>query len=170
MAWYSFYYKGQETNVQVNKKGDVRKVPKDWMKCKRPIYLAKKQISEGYFKISVLVKDYGMIGIRLHQVLAAVFLGHEINGHEYVIDHKNENKLDNRLSNLRIVSNRENSTKTFKHKNKKLGYRKNGNGYMSRICYKSNQVYLGTYKTKKEASAAYQEALRKINAGEFAVN
>lgn len=170
MAWYSFYYKGQETNVEVNKKGDVRKVPKDWMKCKRPIYLAKKQISEGYYKISVLVKDYGIIGVRLHQVLAAVFLGHEINGCDYVIDHKNENKLDNRLSNLRIVSHRENSIKSFKLRNKKIGYRKNGNGYMARIRYESKQVYLGQYKTKKEASAAYQEALQKINAGEFVIN
>ena len=58
--------------------------------------------------------------IRFHQLVAITFLGHKPNGHILVVDHINYNKLDNRLSNLQLISNRENLSKDA-YRTKKTG-------------------------------------------------
>lgn len=79
-----------------------------------------------------------------------------------MIDHINGNKTDNRIQNLRDCTNRENLSNTKKHREGKLvGCSKVGNRYRAQIGMNWKTVYLGTFKTEKEASEKYQEALRK---------
>lgn len=64
------------------------------------------------------------------------------------IDHINQNKLDNRIENLREVSR---STNAFN--NKALNVSLNGNNWRARI----GQQYIGTFKTQEEALTAAKE-------------
>ena len=77
----------------------------------------------------------------------------------FVIDHINQNSLDDRIENLRLVSQRENMSN-------RRGQSKYGVGV-----YKSKEtkqkpfhvlVFVGCFETAKEAQTAYQDALLKL--------
>ena len=84
------------------------------------------------------------------------------------LDHINRDKLDNRKSNLRPASKRENSMN-------KSGWSKTGfkgvvldkGRFSSRIRVNGKAIYLGSYKKLKDAAASYNEAAKKFF-GEFA--
>jgi len=69
------------------------------------------------YKIVSIGKEY-----RIHQLVAMHFLNHIPNNHRLVIDHIDENKLNNNVNNLQIVTNHQNLTKAryLKNKNDKL--------------------------------------------------
>ena len=69
--------------------------------------------SVGYYATGLNSKLY-----RVHQLVAMAFLGHKPNGHEKVIDHIDDNKLNNYVGNLRLVSNRENIRKSYRNNSK----------------------------------------------------
>lgn len=95
---------------------------------------------------------------------------------ESQVDHINRNKLDNRLQNLRICSNAENS-RNKKVTNKKYKYptgvskmldkygRKKP--FIAAIKVNNKTVHLGYFYTPSEAALAYNEAATKYF-GEFA--
>lgn len=66
----------------------------------------------GYYVVN-LCMDGTQKTRTIHQLVAESFLGHIPCGLKLVINHKNFIKTDNRVSNLEIVSNRENTN--FKH-------------------------------------------------------
>ena len=83
------------------------------------------------------------------------------------IDHKDGDRLNNRIKNLRDVSNQVNCQNTLKaYENNKLGIRgvrkTRGGKYESRILVNGKSEYLGSFETKKQAHAAYLEA-KKIH-------
>ena len=90
---------------------------------------------------------------KIHRLIALAFLGLDIDNPKKVIDHVNRNKLDNQVSNLRLVSNQENQF----NRNAK-GYYKRGNKYEAKIQLNGKQIHLGTYDTEEEASNSYQQA------------
>lgn len=182
MEWHPFYYKGQETNIEVNKFGEARRVPKDWMKYKVKARICKKVLRDGYYVVSCNIENLGTKQFGIHQIIAVVYLNHKFSGMKKVVDHIDENKLNNKLENLQIVTSGDNVSKSFKyrksvglvcgrHRNTfTKGYSFVNNQYRASICYNGVQKHLGRFSTPEEATAAYQEALRKINAGEFATN
>ena len=91
--------------------------------------------------------------------------------HGLTIDHINGNTGDNRISNLRLASDSENSYHRKRRSNNKTGYkgvhqRENGK-YRAYITVEKQKVNLGTFETKEEAYAAYCEAARRFH-GDFA--
>jgi len=87
------------------------------------------------------------------------------------IDHIDANKLNNRISNLRLASVKQNSANRKIGKNNTSGFkgiqsRPNGRW---RASYETDRkwVSLGTYGSKEEASAAYLASL-ELRFGEFA--
>ena len=86
-----------------------------------------------------------------------------------VIDHINGDWLDNRICNLRDVSqaiNMQNQRNARPgSKSGLLGVRKNGNNWMAMIQLSKRQIYLGTFADKHEAHRAYLDAKRQIHAG-----
>ena len=88
------------------------------------------------------------------------------------IDHINENKDDNRLSNLRLATNRQNARNRGKQKNNKSGFKgvcwmKQSKRWVAQICVDGTQTYLGLFDTPEEAHAVYCIAAEKHH-GEFA--
>ena len=69
----------------------------------------------GYLKTS-LRKDGKQRNFAIHQLVAMAFLGHIPCRHKLIVDHINENKLDNRVENLQIITNKENVIKSIKNK------------------------------------------------------
>ena len=89
------------------------------------------------------------------------------------IDHINHNKLDNRLSNLRVASyadNQANSRKLKRTSSKYKGvrYHRRDNVWHAYITIKGKQKHLGTFKSEKDAAQAYNNAAKRFF-GEFAL-
>ena len=81
-----------------------------------------------------------------------------------VVDHLNGNMLDNRRSNLRVCSHRENLCNQTRHRNGRLvGYTKLSNGkFRSSIRMNKKYVVLGVFDTEIEAHEAYLRAYNDI--------
>ena len=120
----------------------------------------------GYYGVC-LNKD-GKSNVRLtHHLIAESFLNHTIcNKQKLVVDHIDNNKKNNRLDNLQIITFRYNLIKD-KTSNKcgKLGvsYIKGSCKFRARINIKGYQIYIGSFNTIEEASNAYNKELNKLN-------
>ncbi len=108
------------------------------------------------------------------QIIAMTFLGHKPNGHTLVVDHVNGDTSDDRVENLRIVTNRANSTTCFRSNEESfssghigVSWREKVSKWRTQIQHNGANVHLGCYDTELEASNAYQSALSKINDGSF---
>jgi hypothetical protein len=120
--------------------------------------------STGYYVVGLT--DIKTIIFRVHKLMAINFLNHKPCGHKYVIDHINNNKLDNRIKNIQIIDARENTTKDRLSKTK-LGVSFYDNKYYVRIYFKNKNHYLGRYNNENEAALKYKEALNQIKLNKF---
>ena len=88
------------------------------------------------------------------------------------IDHINEDKSDNRISNLRVASRSENMFNRGRNKNNTSGMKgvvfcKKTQKWRAQIMIDRRSVNIGRFKTKEEASSAYLLKAREAR-GEFA--
>lgn len=124
----------------------------------------------GYFYVN-LCKDSKCTIFRVHQLVAMAFLGHKPDGTaRIVIDHINNIKSDNRLSNLQLISQRENGSKDKINKTSGiLGVTldKRNDKWITKIGFKERTIVVGSYEKDKlqEAKEAYQKALKEIEQG-----
>jgi hypothetical protein len=173
MEWHPFYYKGLKTNIEFNKLGQVKRLPKEWMIKKRVEKLVNiKSNNRGYQTLCFMTEDRNLHYILLHQALAIVFLNHNPNNYQLVIDHIDNNKLNNKIENLQIISQREN---VIKYTNDKrdlptgvfyYNY-KDKIKYRSYIYYNKKQIYLGFFDNIEQASEKYNKALEAIKNNKF---
>ena len=104
--------------------------------------------------------------IRLHQVLAIHFLNHERDGLISVVDHIDGDRLNNKLSNLQIISNRENSSKDRPDRGLPIGVCRHKGKYQVQITHCGKTIYLGRFSDLEEAGQAYQSKLAEIESEE----
>jgi len=93
------------------------------------------------------------------------FLNHKPCGHKIVVDHIDNNKENDKLYNLQLISNRENTVKdTNRGSSKYVGvsWHKHKNMWRTTIYIKGKNKHLGYFTDEKEASKAYQKELEKI--------
>jgi len=86
-----------------------------------------------------------------------------------VVDHINGIRSDNRLSNLRVGTIRDNNSNRTSHRNGRLvgtTYDKDRDTWRSLIYTDGSQIYLGTFETEQLAHERYNLALSRINNGE----
>lgn len=77
------------------------------------------------------------------------------------IDHINGKRDDNRIENLRIVSNSENLQNMKQARG--YTYHKKLNKWMAKLSVNKEHKYLGVFETEKEAHEAYLSAKRKYH-------
>jgi len=82
-----------------------------------------------------------------------------------VLDHKNRDPSDNRISNLRKASPGQSRANTKIHKNnssKFKGVRQSGRGWAAIIRCNGKKIYLGTFATPEEAHSIYCKAGQRL--------
>lgn len=84
------------------------------------------------------------------------------------IDHINRVPTDNRIANLRLVTHAENCQNRFLRSDNQaklqgVDFQKRDSLWRSRISVDGKTIYLGLFRTKEEAHAAYQRAAAEIH-------
>jgi len=119
---------------------------------------------------------YGYLTIRLslngktktklvHKLVSIAFLNHKPDGLKLVVNHKNFIRNDNRVENLEIITQRENSNKKHLFSSSQyvgVCWSKLHKKWRARITEKRKLLHLGYFKTEMEAYIAYQEKLKTI--------
>lgn len=118
----------------------------------------------GYLFVCLNKQDRGRAR-RIHQLVCEAFLGYIPNGHGSAVNHINFNRQDNRLINLEVVTQRENTNqKHIKSSSEYVGvsWSKKANKWVSNIWINRKQKNLGTFKNEYDAHLAYQSALKNL--------
>ena len=125
-------------------------------------FLKPEKIKSGYLRAS-LSKNGNTKSFLIHQLVAITFLNHVINGHNIVVDHIDNNKENNRLSNLQLLTNRENVNKNPKGISSFAGVSKTRDKWKACIKFENKIYHLSVFNNEIEASKCYQKALNVIN-------
>ena len=117
------------------------------------------------YSIVCLHKDKKQSVIKVHKLVAIAFLNHEPCGMSIVVDHIDNNKENNKLSNIQLISNRENSSKNRVGVSKYTGvtWYKPLKKWCAKIHENKKNKHIGYFNKEIEASLAYQERLKIIN-------
>lgn len=113
----------------------------------------------GYRQISVAGK--------LHYAHRLVWLAETGAFPEDVIDHVNRVKDDNRISNLRVVSHKQNMENTGLYAHNTSGYKgviwdKQTNKWLARVIHSGKQVFAGRFENAYDAHQAYTRKVAQL--------
>jgi hypothetical protein len=145
---------------QVSNLGNVRSLKFNKLK------VLKKSINKrGRYRVNLRKNGHQFSNCKISQLSAMAFLNHKPCGHKIVVDHIDNNKENDKLYNLQLISNRENTIKdTSRGSSKYVGvsWHKNINKWRTSIYIKGKVKHLGYFTDEKEAAQAYQNELKKI--------
>ena len=112
-----------------------------------------------YYAISI-TKDGVRMGHYIHALVAQEFLDKPEVDYQLVIDHKDRNKLNNQVSNLRFVSQSQNLMNRGKGLNtsskfKGVCWHKYNKAWRAQIGVNKTSIHLGYYEVEVEAAIVY---------------
>lgn len=155
---------GLEGKYQVSDKGRVRSLDYEVERSKTSNFINKGKILKqskngGYLRVCI-----GGRPRYVHHLVAESFLNHFVKSSKNVLDHINMDKLDNRLSNLRVVTNRFNCSRDRDRRSDYVGvfWRENRKTWYSQIQINGKIKYLGSNKNQEVVSQMYQNALKHL--------
>jgi hypothetical protein len=150
IEWYETKYKDKTGRFYINKKGQLQKR----FKIREPKILEGNIGGTGYLYVSVC-ENRKHIKKTIHSIMGEVFLE---NTHNYRnIDHINRNKTDNRLENLRWLSQSYNMLNTNEIKN--ISWNEEKQRWLCKI----KDEVIGRFYTKEEAIACKYGYLKGLN-------
>lgn len=122
--------------------------------------------SERGYALRCAYQDGKTDTVLLHRQVIGAQKGH-------VVDHINRDKLDNRRSNLRIVTQAQNTMNRSGNKSNISGFKgvywqKNRQNWQARISKDYKQIHIGTFDDLEEAARAYDAVAANLF-GEYAV-
>jgi hypothetical protein len=150
---------GYEGIFEVSNLGNLRRVNNGVIKVLKP-----SGDGYGYLCISLQYNNIRKT-FKIHKLVAMAFLNHKPCGHKLVIDHINDIKTDNRVENLQIITNRENSYKTqgkYSSQYKGVYLHKKSQMFIASIRINNKTKYIGSYKNEYDAHISYQAELKKL--------
>lgn len=119
--------------------------------------------TSGYLFVN-LYKNKKPKPMSIHRMVASAFLGYNLNGdsRKMVIDHIDNNKTNNLLSNLQITTNRINSIKDKKPKSGYSCIYRNCGKWLIRMRINGHKISLGTLKNIEDAVKIRNEFLSEV--------
>ncbi len=145
-----------------------------------PFNISKKRLIKGSYKKAYITKRVGYFAYDLHknnkryktyahQLAYDAFLPMIRVGSGLQVDHIDDNPLNNRIDNLQLLTNRENTSKGRRctERNLPVGVVFAKGKFKATIYFKGKTYQLGTYKTQQNASITYQKAKADITSGIF---
>lgn len=146
----SFFKDGKQTASHSRNNWNSRYAGKEALACH----------AYGYKQGTIFYRGY-----QAHRVIWAMETG---SWPEDQIDHKNHNRSDNRIDNLREATNRENSeNRSISNKNKSgvvgVIFHKDRKKWIAHIKHKGKSINLGQFVDKEDAIAAREAASIKFN-------
>ena len=121
---------------------------------------------DGYLHIHLSKAGVTKI-FKIHKLVAIYFLNHIPCGHKEIVDHEDNNKLNNHVSNLRLTTTRDNCSKDRYRHNYSSQYvgvywNKRTNRWHALISINGKQKHIGCFKNEISASKAYQTKLASV--------
>jgi hypothetical protein len=121
-------------------------------------------LNTGYFLVTLCYngsKNQKLI----HQLVAISFLNHKPDGWNIVVDHIDNDKSNNKLGNLQLITTRKNSSKDKKGGSSRytgVWLNKHRNLWQCGIRVNNKLIHLGYFDSEEDASEAYQKKLKEI--------
>ncbi len=117
-----------------------------------------RRMPSGLCRVGTKMQNHGGLKCKIMQKMYAVhrvvyYMYYGIDPADYVIDHINRDRFDNRIRNLRAVSQ---SINNFNRK-KLGGVRRNHDTWQAYFTLNKKFYTIGNYRTKKDAEAARSE-------------
>jgi len=130
--------------------------------------IRKLYIRDGEYPSVGLSKEGKRKTRRVHQLVAIGFLGHTPSGHSVHVDHIDNNKLNNNINNLQLLTCRENNSKDKSGGTSKyvgVYWNKKSSKWHTQIQHSGSMHHLGYYTDEEEARDVYVKALARIQSG-----
>lgn len=159
-----------EGYYQVSNFGVVKSLKRECVSPKGfrivPEKILKPRVKRGYMNVGIQKNNKRKFYF-VHQLVAMGFLNHKLNGTNFVINHKNYIKDDNRLENLEIVDVRYNTIYSIdksKTTSKYTGvhWNKKHSKWRASI-YDNKTKWLGDFENEHDAHIAYEKYLKTKN-------
>jgi len=138
----------------INHNGEV--ISLKWGKCR---VLKPWLNGRGYPSITIDKKSY-----TIHFIMAMVFLNRN-NDSDLVVDHIDNDRTNNKLENLQLISQRENASKDVFNKTSKytgVCWNKRAGKWYAQIRYNNETIYLGLFNCELKAAKAYNDKLMEL--------
>ncbi|KKK61251.1 hypothetical protein LCGC14_3016220, partial [marine sediment metagenome] len=103
--------KNYEGLYQVSNFGDVKSLERKVNNQYGAERILKSNFGSNEYKVVVLCKDKKQSTKTVHSLVWDAFGDKSRNGRKLQVDHKDENKLNNNINNLQLLTNRENTNK-----------------------------------------------------------
>jgi len=138
---------------QVSSWGRVRSVKRNIIRKLHPD-------TQGYLGL-VLSKNGKQRPKNVHRLVADAFLRKRVKGE--VVDHIDNNRLNNNLSNLQVITHEQNLRKSPFGTSKYRGVTRcnTHNRWLSRLHINNKRIFIGYFRCETKAHIAYQKALIK---------
>lgn len=154
--------KGFEGCYEISNKGRVKSLVRK--KVLKELILKQTIDGKGYYAVKLSLN--GIVKTcRVHKLVAIAFLDHIPDGFKEIIDHKDNNKLNNDSDNLQIISVRKNTSKDRKGGTSEyvgVSWNKRAKKWIAYIRIRGKLKHLGYFENEIKASERYQKELNLV--------
>jgi len=153
-----------ENHYEVSNYGRVRSYKNNKNGLTPNFKILKNKIDSNGYHYITLCKNKKKKNFSIHRLVVFNFKKDlVIYNKNFCVDHIDNNKNNNYIDNLQVISNRLNSTKDRKRTCKYPGITKRKDKYLASCYVKKQKIHIGSYLTQEDAYLAYQNYINKVD-------